>query len=136
MPPFDVNIVPVLIAAVINMAVGVLWYSPFLFGKIWLSAIGKTKDDFGVGSAGMIYAVNTIAAVVVSYFLFILVKYSGASSLTQGAQMGFWVWLGFVATTVLPAYMYEMRPKRLYLIYISFQLIAFIIMGAVFSLWV
>ncbi len=38
MPEVSVNLLAVLIAAVINMAIGALWYSPALFAKAWLVA--------------------------------------------------------------------------------------------------
>ena len=37
-----VNYMTVLAAAVASMAVGLLWYSPLLFGKPWMKLMGLT----------------------------------------------------------------------------------------------
>ena len=38
-----INYIAVLVSAVIGMAIGALWYSPLLFGKIWM----KLRDELG-----------------------------------------------------------------------------------------
>ena len=136
MPEVNINLLAVLIAAVINMVLGMLWYSPVLFGKTWLVAIGKTQEEIKQGSTGPLYMVNTIASLVLAYVLAHFVDYTQAKTAAQGAQTGFWIWLGFVVTTVLPTYLYEMRPKKVYFIYITYQLLSFIIMGVVLAIWV
>ena len=65
----------------------------------------------------MIYVVNTIASLTFAYILAHIIKFASISSFVDGVMTGFWVWLGFVVTTVLPGYMYESRPKMLYFIF-------------------
>lgn len=134
-PDPSINLIPVIVAAVINMAIGALWYSPLVFGKVWLKSIGKTPEDFAGGSNGMIYVFNTIASLVFAYILAHIIKFIPSITISQGAQVGFWVWLGFVVTTVLPGYLYEQRPKLLYLIFILYQLVAIVLMGIVLAMW-
>ena len=40
-----VKLVYVVLAAVATMAVGFLWYSPLLFAKPWMSAMGYDPND-------------------------------------------------------------------------------------------
>ena len=136
MPQVDINLLAVLIAAVLNMVIGMLWYSPYLFGKMWLSAIGKTQEEIKQGSSGPIYMINTIASLVIAYVLAHIIDYAGAATAAAGAQTGFWIWLGFVAMTVLPTYLYEMRPMRVYFIYVAYQLVSFIAMAVILAIWV
>jgi len=56
-----VNLWAVLVAAVASMVVGFLWYSPFLFARPWMLAMGydpdnKAKLDEMRKSAGKSYA--------------------------------------------------------------------------------
>lgn len=136
MPQVDINLLAVLIAAVLNMVIGWLWYSPWLFGKMWLAAIGKTQEDIKQNSTGPLYVINTIACLVTAYVLAHIVDYAAATTAATGAQTGFWVWLGFVAMTLLPVYLFEMRPKKLYFIYVVYQLISFVLMGVILAIWV
>ena len=135
-PDPSINLVPVIVAAVINMALGMLWYSPYLLGKLWMRSMGKTPEDVRSGaSAGIMYVINTITSLVFAYVLAHIVKYANLNTIQLGAMAGFWVWLGFVVTTVLPVYLFESRPKMLFFIYILYQFVSIPIMGGILALW-
>ncbi len=84
---------------------------------------------------GLTYVVNTIASLVFAYVLAHLIKFSLTTTFSQGVMIGFWVWLGFVVTTVIPGYMYESRPKMLYFLFIIYQLISITLMGGLLAIW-
>ncbi len=136
MPEVSINLLAVLIAAIINMVLGALWYSPALFAKSWLTALGKTEEEIKKTSTGLIYVVNTIGNLVLAYVLAHIVDYAQATTVVQGAQAGFWVWLGFLVPPLLTVYMFEMRNMKLYFIFIVYQLIALILEGIVLAIWV
>jgi len=46
LPDTSINLLPVIVAAVINMALGMLWYSPFVLGRLWIKSMGKTPEEF------------------------------------------------------------------------------------------
>ncbi len=139
MPDPTMNLVPVVIAGVINMIIGALWYSPFVLGKLWMRSMGKTEEELkqGFSSTGMAftYVINTIASLLFAYVLAHLIKFSLIHTFSQGVMIGFWVWLGFVVTTVIPGYMYESKPKMLYFLFIIYQLISITIMGGILAIW-
>lgn len=136
MPQFTVNYLAVLIAAVINMAVGFVWYSPALFAKPWMKALGKSPEDLKGAATGPLYMINTVASLILAYVLAHFVKFSGATTALMGLQTGIWAWIGFVITILLPVYLFESRPIKLYFIYISYQLVSFILMGIILAIWV
>ena len=41
----NLNWVAIFAAAIAGMLIGVAWYSPLLFGKAWLKALGKTSEE-------------------------------------------------------------------------------------------
>lgn len=41
----DINYYAVLVAALLSFAVGGLWYSPLLFGKMWLEEMQLKAED-------------------------------------------------------------------------------------------
>jgi len=139
MPDTTINLIPVVIAGVINMLLGALWYSPYVMGKLWMKSMGKTEEEIKQGSSnasmGLIYVVNTIASLLFAYVLAHIVKFASLTTFAEGVNAGFWVWLGFVVTTVIPGYLYENRPKMLYFIFIIYQLISIVLMGGVLAIW-
>jgi hypothetical protein len=137
MPVISVNLLAVLIAAVINMVIGAFWYSPMMFAKSWMAALGKTEEEIKSSSSpGPIYAINTIGNLVLAYVLAHIVRYVQASNAMQGAQVGFWIWLGFLVPVLLTVYMFEGRKIKLYFIYISYQLIALVLEGIILTILV
>ena len=40
-----VNYLAVLVAAIVSMVIGGLWYSPLLFGNVWMKLSGITQKD-------------------------------------------------------------------------------------------
>src|SRR4030095_10454395 len=141
LPDSSINLLPVIAAAIVNMIIGMLWYSPNVLGKLWIrsmaSGAGKTQEEFrkSATSNHLIYVFNTIASRVFAYVIAHIMKFASISSFGNGVLIGFWVWLGFVFTTVLPGYLYESRPKILYLIFIFYQLVAICLMGGLLAIW-
>lgn len=131
----NVNWVAVVVSAVVLMALGFAWYGP-LFGKQWMKLSGLSKSDLDKAkSKGMTmgYAVSMLGAVVMALVLNMLVAMTNTVGATGGAMLGFWVWLGFVATTMLNSVSYEGKPWDLYFINAGYYLVALVVMGAVLT---
>ncbi len=135
MPAVTINYLAVLVAAVASMVVGFIWYGP-LFGKVWMGLTGKRPEDAKGPDAMRGYAVSFIAALITAYILSHLVDYAGAKTYQEGAVAGFWVWLGFVATTMGVNYVFSGKPLKLYLIDAGNQLVSIAVMGAIVAAWV
>lgn len=99
-----VNYVAVLVASVVSFVIGMLLYSPLLFGNLWMKASGINKKDIekskkkGMGKTMIIAFITTLVMVYVLGYLMDILKYNDAVS---GAVVGFLIWLGFLATTGL-----------------------------------
>ena len=65
----NINIVPVFIAAFINMIVGSIWFSPVVCADRWLKLLGKTEKDIRKKKINSIYAAPAIAAVITAFVL-------------------------------------------------------------------
>ena len=124
-------------AALASMAVGMLWYSPVMFGKPWMKMMGfKTSDMKKMKlspTASMI--TGLVTALVLS---FVMAKFASTlqiSTAAGGAVLGFWVWLGFFATTSLGSVLWENKPFALYLINVSYQLVQVLLTAVIVSMF-
>ncbi len=97
MPEFQINYLAVGVAALVTFFIGALWYSPLLFGKLWLKAHGYSEEQMRK-TAGRAYIVSLFCYVVMAFVLAVLVSYTGVSTVPQGAFLGLLVWIGFLAT--------------------------------------
>ena len=135
---FQINYMAVAAAAVINMLVGYAWFGP-LFGKAWLKTLGMSKDQMKApkgAEMAKIYGVAVISALIMAYVLVHFIEASGgATSASTGAIIGFWAWLGFVATTTLGGVLWEKKSLTWFLITASYYLVVLVINGALLAVW-
>lgn len=139
MPLFEVNYLAVLVSAVIGFVIGMLWYSPLLFGNIWVKLIGMSKDDLEKAKKkGMAktMSIAIISVMVMSFVLAHFVDIAGASTVLEGVQAGFLIWLGFIATVMLNSVLWENKSVKLYVLNIAHYFVVLIVMGAILAVWV
>ena len=133
MPNVDINILAVLVAAVVNMAVGSFWYSKRLFGKEWAKLVGRKLEEMSGGGTG--YAVAAIGALIQAYVLAHFVQYAGATSFWEGMITGLWLWLGFVAVVTAVHLVFEGRSWALWKINAGYFLVVLLINGGLLAAW-
>lgn len=133
MPNVDINLLAVLVAALINMAVGMVWYSKDVFGREWAKVSGRKLEDMSGG--GMGYGVATVAAIIQSFILAHFVQYAGAGTFWRGLVAGFWLWVGFVATVTAVNLVFEGRSWTLWKINAGYFLVVLLINGGLLAAW-
>jgi hypothetical protein len=138
MPEFPINYLAVLVAGLINMPLGMLWYST-LFGKQFMALVGMKKDAVMTPEMkkqiNKSYATTFVCSLLMAYVLAVIIVMFGATTLTAGLIGGFWCWLGFIVTTNIGTVLWENRPFKLYLINMGYYLVSMLIMGGILAVW-
>ncbi len=133
-----VNYLAVLVAAAVQVVLGFLWYGP-VFGKMWMGLMGmspeKMNEAKAKGGMGKNYALMTLSTLVMAYVLAHFVFYTGATMFFNGIQTGFWIWLGFLATTMLGSVLWEGKSWKLYALNVSYYLVGLCLMGGILAMW-
>jgi len=140
MTVMNVNLWSVLVAAIATMVVGFLWYSPMLFARPWMIAMGYDPDDKPKlqemqKNAGKSYAISFVASLVSAFILAKIIHIATVDTALYGMKVGFAVWLGFVTTVQLTAKLFGNQPTKLYLINTGYQLVCYLAMGAIIAVW-
>lgn len=129
----DINWIAVVVSALVPMVLGALWYSPVLFARPWMAAVGRTPEELNMSAVG--YVISAIGALLAATTLGYIIDWAEADELIDGVFVGGSVWLGFVATTLAVNTYFGGRPRSLWLIDNGYQLISFVIMGAILAVW-
>ncbi len=134
------NLWAVLVAALATMVVGFLWYSPLLFARPWMRLMGHDPDDKAKiaemqKSAGPTYALSLIASVLAAAMLGKIIAIATVHTALYGMKFGLGVWLGFVTTVQLTNALFSKQPAKLYAINTGFQLVCYMVMGAILGAW-
>jgi hypothetical protein len=131
-----VNWTAVLVAAVVHFVLGAIWFT--VLSEQWLAGIGKTRDELMAhqGSTAYTYIVAFLCNIVIARVLAqVIIATSDRPDLKHGLRVAFYAWGGFVATTFLTEYVFELRSVTIWLINAGYPLVGMLIMGAILGAW-
>ena len=142
MPFPAVNFLAVLVAAIVIFVLGGLWYSPFLFAKKWIALQGRTEEQERAQAAAANMPVMYVSAFVCSLVIALVMAHIMVHMASimpvgavHGAFFGFMAWLGFAAPTSYATAIFSGKPKQLWLINTSYNLVSFMLAGLILAAW-
>jgi hypothetical protein len=129
------GIIALAIAAgvLVNMVMGMLWYSSLLFGTQWQHLTGIHPEK---SPKPMAMVTVMLMGVVQTAFMICFMYRFNLTTLVEGFHFGWMLGVGFVATTLMYNVIFERRPFLLFLIDSGFSVITLALMGMVLSLLV
>lgn len=133
-----VNPWAVVVAAVVSFLVGWLWYSPVLFGSIWMKASGISKSAMDKSKnkhMALTMFTGFVAQLVMAWVLAIFLAATGQQGVVSSLIIASWAWLGFVATIGLGSVLWEGKPMTVFWINMIHWLVALLIQAVILSVW-
>ncbi len=137
-PEIIINYWSVLVSGLVSFVIGGFWYSPLLFGNIWMKSLGLTKKDIdkakekGMGGK---YLATFVGSLLTAFVLAHIVRFVVASSFIDGVTTGFWIWFGFIVPVLFGGVLWEGKTMKFYTINIGYYLVSLCIMGGILSVW-
>lgn len=132
----ELNFISIIFATVISIAFVILYYSEFVFGKAWREEVGMAISDLQIIRKNLplilstFFILNFCIAVVMD-FLFIQL---GVVTLIESTFYAVLFWVGFFGVTTLANNLIEGRSFRLFILKTLYQLLNFVLIGAVLVL--
>ncbi len=131
---FGVNYLAVVVAAVVALVIGFIWYSPRVFGTRWMTYLGTTQAQLGnPGPTGLL--VGVVASLLNAWVLAVLALNLGGKSVTDGVLLGVLAWLGFMATITAAQISFEKKSWGLWVLNNAHNLLVQVIMAAIVATW-
>ena len=124
---FKAVIVTGLIAFVLSLG----WYSPVLFGEIWMKY--RTNAEPVVPDWTMLFA--PLRELIVSYVLALLITRLKLIRWQSAAGLTFLLWLAFQAVGMAGAVMWDHMPWQLGMVHAGDWLMKMLFMSVVLSRW-
>lgn len=134
----DINIWAVLLATVSSMVVGMVFYTPKVFGNYWMKLVGHDEESMAKA--------NPVAPIVATVFLsaltawvlagagFIAWKFYGGSFLVSVLITALILWAGFTAARFTVHDLFDRRPWQLTVLNAGHELITISLMGLIIGL--
>ena len=141
----SINYLAVLVGTIAHYMLGALWYSPVLFSRAWIGAVGWSdeevkdiKENGGQGKGLALQFLGTLVLVFVTAHMvdFIKVVYPDLGALQVGMTSAFWLWLGYIATFGLTSVVFEQHSWKLYSINMGYQFVGLMIASGIVAVWV
>jgi hypothetical protein len=132
-----VNLLPIIVAGIAGTAINTIWYTPKVFGN----AIARLKPKVSSDNAKqtnrfyLLVVANLIIAYVLAQFIgFATTGMNLTGTITDGALVGAWVWLGFIATTSIVEISYSRTGLERWTIKSGQYLVSMIIMSVILTI--
>ncbi len=133
---YEVTLWPILAASISNLIIGFIWYSPKVFGTVWMNLAGVTPEAMEKGKKRMPIMViaSLVAAAIMAYVMAHFGIAWGVFDWIGGVELAFWLWLGFIVPAMLGIVLWEGKPLKLYFINIGYWFLSMVAMGVILSL--
>jgi hypothetical protein len=122
MPAPHIDLLSILIAAIANIIIGLVWYSRYLFG---------TEPNPSHLPRRFANLWTILVAFVTAYILAFFEAFLGVTTVTDGMFVGFLVWVGFIATTQISAVIWGKMTLKRFMVHTGCQLLTFLSMGGI-----
>lgn len=129
----SLNFLAIGVSAISSFVLGGLWYSPVLFGTVWMRETGITEEAAKNQNMAKVFGLAFIASLVIAFNLAMFLGES--STLGTGVFYGFLAGFGWVAMSFAINDLFEQRSAKLFAINAGYHTIGFTIMGAILGAW-
>ncbi|MEQ8583486.1 MAG: DUF1761 domain-containing protein [Marinoscillum sp.] len=124
----------VVVAALANLLVGAIWYSPLLFYKAWKRENNLTDDQIQQVSPIKLYGISTLLSLIICYNLAFFLG-DAKTDWVWGTTAGFLAGFGWASIIFAIIAMYELKSWRYILINGGYITIYFTLIGFILGIW-
>jgi len=134
MNPNQINWLAVFAAALSTFVIGGLWYSPVLFGKVWMRVNGFSEEQVAGFNKARAFGGSFILALVMSANLAMFLA-DPKTTVVWGMIAGALAGVGWVAAGLGIIALFENRSWTYILVNGGYHVVAFVAMGAILGAW-
>lgn len=113
------------------MILGMLWYSPVLFGTVWSKLTGRGAEAAKKDEMNKLYGMSTFSAFIMAAVLNYVMSEVEIQTITEALLLGFMLWLGFVFTSTMVNNLFQGKPRKLIFIDSGYYLANALVMSAI-----
>lgn len=129
------NWLSILVASLIPMLLGFIYYHAKVFGKVWMKSLGKTEEDFKGTNMLVVFGVSIIMSFLLSIFLINFNNSPGQEgefdTFLHGAWHGAFIGILVAMPVLVTNGLFELKNFRNLAINTVFWILTLALMGGV-----
>lgn len=129
----DLNLFAILVAAIAYMVIGAIWYSPFLFGTLWMQEMDYDADAMEGQKKAMSY--SGVVAVLLAIGLALIANTFNFATVDQALEAGVLLWATLTAAPMATDVIFQKQPVKVYVINAAYHLVAILCMLMIIVSW-
>ena len=129
-----INHLAVFVCAILNLALGALWYSPILFYKGWLSETKLTEEQLAKQNPAKTYGLAFLFSLIISYNLAFFLGDANTTAI-WGATAGFLAGFGWSTLIFAIIALFEQKSWKYIFINGGFITVYFTLIGFILGIW-
>lgn len=123
--------VAIVVTGLVAFACSIAWYSPFLFGPIWMESRGASVAS----SPAWKFMTMPLREIITACLLAWLIVRLSIANWRQAALLGFVLWAAFYAVQLAGAVIWDDMPWALGAVHAGDWLMKMLLMSIMLSLW-
>jgi len=135
---FSISVIPLIVLSLVNFILSWVWYSPLLFAKPWMKALGidpkheMTEED--KKRMPFLFISGIVSSFVLVFILMVLINTLQISNFFYGLLFGLLVWLGFALTHSLNT-LWEGRKVKVLIINNGLFCLSYVLYSGILAVW-
>ena len=139
----EINYILIGVAVIVQFVLGAVWYSPLMFGKLWMqihgmSHMSKQELEDMQKSMAPFYGLQLLLTILTTYVLAMFLHYLPmANSAWAWYGIAGWVWLGFIAPIQIQTVVWGSTQKKFWVkqifVMLSYQLVGIMLAAYILS---
>ncbi len=128
------NWAAIVAAALSCFLLGGLWYSPLLFGKIWMKENSFSEEMLAKGNRLRIFGFSFLFAFVMAFNLAMFLNDQNTTA-SWGTLAGFLAGFGWIAMAIGIMGQFERKSTKYMLIHCMYFVLSLCLMGLILGIW-
>jgi hypothetical protein len=133
-----INYLAVLVAVIVSMVIGTVYYHPAVFGRSWMKLVGHTDETVQGGSL-LTYPVVAVSSFLTAWVLagitYIAHDFYKGNFLLSALVSGWILWLSFTVARMLVHDLFDTRSLKITALSALNEFITVTAMALIIGLW-
>lgn len=134
---FEINWWAVLVAGIVGIAVGSVWFGPRTFYPVWWKALGKemVKPEDHDDNMALVFGLTFLGAFAQAFGIAVIFEWIKPEAILGGALLGAFIGIFFAAAPSLGHRLFARQGLKVWLIEVGADILGLALMGAVLAGW-